>query len=142
VSPGRLATWLLAAAAIGVGAFLIGHGGGGSQAPSMPGAEGARQMTLPGLTAVAPLPKMETPPRPQRQQIAEVEATSEEPSAGETTTEFETYEEPVEETSSAPEESSGSNGAESTATPTVEEPAPEATESAPSGGGEKLVPEG
>jgi hypothetical protein len=140
LTPARIAVWLLAAVAIGVGAFLIGHGGSSNAAsPSPQAADGPSQMTLPGLTAVAPLPKMKAPPHHKPKQ-GEAETTTEEVTTGETPSEVETYETPVEEYAPSAEESSGSSGAESAAPPAAE-PTETSSEKEP-GGGEELIGEG
>lgn len=140
LTPLRLAGWLAAAVAIGIGAFLVGQGGGsGSQSRSPTAADAPRQMTLPRLTGVAPLPSMKAPPH-HRPKQAEAEPVTEESTGGEEPAEVETYEAPVEETAPPAEESSGAS-TEATAPPPAAEPS-EPTESGPSGGGEELVPEG
>jgi hypothetical protein len=137
LTTGRVAAWVVAALAIGVGAFFVGHSGASqSEAPSVQAADGPHPVTLPKLTAVAPLPTMERPPKPK--QPADHEAATEELSAGESIAE--PYEPTVEETASPTAESTGTS---SEAAAPAQESTPEPTETAPSGGGEeKLVPEG
>jgi hypothetical protein len=147
LSAGRLTVWVVAAVAIGVGAFLVGHAGAkGAKAASLQSAEGPHGVTVPKLTGVAPLPSMKAPPKPEHKQPADTATAGEEPSSeGETGSEYETYV-PPEETGSTGEESSGSSGggAESTPAPKAEvEPTHETTkpESSSGGGGGELEPQ-
>jgi hypothetical protein len=145
LTTGRIAAWVVAALAVGVGAFFVGDSSASNSEPSsVQAADGPHAMTLPKLTAVVPLPSMKKPPEAKptidREAATEEAPATAEVTAGESFSEVEIYEGPVEETSSAPEESTGSSG--EAATPTAQEPAQEPTEAAPSGGGEKLVPEG
>jgi hypothetical protein len=137
LTPARLALWLVAAITIGGGAFLLGQSGSShAESPSPGTADEPRQMTLPGLTAVAPLPKMKTPPHHKPKQ-GETEPSTEEATTVETPSEVESYETPVEEYAPSGEESSGSSGAESV-TPPAAEPTEQPTEQEPTGGGEEL----
>jgi septal ring-binding cell division protein DamX len=140
LTPARIAIWLLAAVAIGFGAFLIGQGGSShAESPSPQPADVPSQMTLPGLTAVAPLPKMKTPPH-HKPKPTETETANEETVTSDTPSEFETYE-PVEEEAAPTEEGGGSSSTE-TAAPPATESTETPSEKAPSGGGEELIGEG
>jgi hypothetical protein len=139
VTTGRLVAWVAIAAATGVGAFAVGHSdASGSESLSLEAAAGPHKVTVPDLSPVAPLPSMMSPPKPRHQ---EEQISTEEPSLGETASEYETYEAPAEEAATPSEESSGS-GNEAAAPPAEEAATQEPTETGPSGGGEELVPEG
>ena len=146
----RVAGFLVAAVAIGVGAYLLGHGGADQTAvATVPTTEGPQPMHLPQLTAVAPLPGMRKPPQPRHPAEKEAGGESEEfvgeESASVESFPEETYEAPVEETGSSTAESSGPTE-EASSAPT--EASHESTEPSPStgggggGGGEELVGEG
>jgi hypothetical protein len=142
LTSGRLAIWALAAVAVGVGAFLIGHAGASkAESPTVQSADGPHPVTVPKLTTVTPLPSMKRPPKPKQPAGQETNTITEGPSGEEVTSESETYATPYEETSPPSGTSGGSNGeaaAPSTGQESTQEPTHEATQPAPSGGEEEL----